>query len=617
MRIKKWLTGFFAALVFCCAVWAGYNFLLDPFGVFGDRLLDWYDYNMTMNPRAAKIAYLDRRFDRYDSYVLGSSKASSLPVEELNSYLGASFYNMTWYGGDLKDELDALRYLLDHDDVKNIVLALDPMDATNFDTESDPIKGNMHCKADGSSPLLFYGKYLFATPSYGWDKLSSRAKAGYLIDPSHVYRSETGVYNKQLRDTSRISGMEEYLAFENNRLWIGPLQMRTASEALNAVQEIVSLCDANSVHLIVIGVPLYREEFEQYDRAEMTRFWSGVAGITEFYDFWGYHPICNDLRFFYDTNHFRNDVGRMMLAYVFHDGSRYIPSGFGHVTNAENVSAHIVSVYESAEADANADSYVAAVPVLMYHAFTDDPEQVIDTFTLREDFDAQLTSLCGAGYQTVSLAQLVDYVDHGAPLPEKPIVITIDDGYADNLSIAAPTLAQHDCSAEIFVIGCSIGKDTYKDLGEPIIPHFSLSDAREWVEAGVVRIHPHSYDMHQTQALDGADCRRGVLKSDGESEESYISALTEDYRLCTAQIKSEFAEDCPAFAYPYGLYDNLSEVVLRSLGVRVTLSTNEGVNEIIKGLPQSLVQLQRIDVAGGTSGQALLTHLEELLARPR
>ena len=83
------------------AVFAGFNIAVDPFGVFGDIIFDRYAYNMTQNPRFAKINYLEKNHDKYDSYIIGSSKTSSYSVEKLNEYYGgASFYNMIMYGGD-------------------------------------------------------------------------------------------------------------------------------------------------------------------------------------------------------------------------------------------------------------------------------------------------------------------------------------------------------------------------------------------------------------------------------------------------------------------------------------------------------------------------------------
>lgn len=104
MSVKKWILVFFASLLGFAALLALFNAAVDPFGVFGDRLMQWYAYDMTQNPRVAKIAWLEQHHQDYDSYVIGSSKASSLSVDTLNSYTGDRYYNMTWYGGDLKDE---------------------------------------------------------------------------------------------------------------------------------------------------------------------------------------------------------------------------------------------------------------------------------------------------------------------------------------------------------------------------------------------------------------------------------------------------------------------------------------------------------------------------------
>ncbi len=57
-----------------------------------------------------------------------------------------------------------------------------------------------------------------------------------------------------------------------------------------------------------------------------------------------------------------------------------------------------------------------------------------------EVFKSQLLELKNAGFHTVFFSQLIDYVDQGTPLPEKPIVITIDDGYATNHTYVLPIL---------------------------------------------------------------------------------------------------------------------------------------------------------------------------------
>lgn len=60
MSAKKWLRmlpfALAAALLLCVLI----NLLVDPFGVFGDRLLRWDSYDQTNNPRVAKLEYLER-----------------------------------------------------------------------------------------------------------------------------------------------------------------------------------------------------------------------------------------------------------------------------------------------------------------------------------------------------------------------------------------------------------------------------------------------------------------------------------------------------------------------------------------------------------------------------
>lgn len=611
MSVKKWILLFSGVLLGCTLLFISYNVILDPFGVFGDPVLDWYEYDMTMNPRVAKIAYLDRNHGDYDSYVIGSSKASSLSVEELNRYMDAHFYNTTWYGGDLADEVALVHYIVENYTVKNLVLAVDPENAALYNTESDPIKGNMHCRVDHSSALRFYGKYLLANPQYGWDKLMAFRRRGYLMQPEAVYIAETGVYNKQRRDATPIGELSAYLELENNVFYEAYSDLPHIDEAIAAVADIKQVCEANGIRLLVIGVPIQKDDFVRYDGERLAQFWEKLARTTDFYEFWGYNSVNNDIRYYYDTDHFRNNVGTMVLAYIFGNRDVYIPDGFGHLTTADNVQDRIAAARENGDIDPAA--YTAKVPVLMYHSFTEDPDEVNYTTVLLEDFHRQIAALKSEGYQAVTYQDLIDYVQQGADLPAKPVLISIDDGYRNNIELALPILEKEGFSATVAVIGCSVGKTTYKDTGEPITPHFSLESAASYVERGVLDIQTHSYDMHQVAALDGEDCRQGVLKMEGETEEEYIAALTADVSQAREQIAAVLDTSCQVFTYPYGWYDTMTEVALHSLGFRVTVTTDSGINVIIKGIPQSLYLLKRITVAGGDSDDELLHTLSGYL----
>ena len=255
----------------------------------------------------------------------------------------------------------------------------------------------------------------------------------------------------------------------------------------------------------------------------------------------------------------------------------------------------------------------ADVAILMYHAFTENEAETSSVCTLASEFERQLSALRDAGYTSVSYADLIEFVNGKGKLPEKPLLISIDDGYQNNLDLAAPLLEKYGFCANIAVIGVSIGHTTYKDTDIPIMPHFSLEDARPWIKRGVLTVTTHSYDMHQIAAVDGNDCRRGVLQMPGEAEPDYIAALTQDYTHAQEQLAGLPGKVLPVFAYPFGAYSELSERVLQEQGVQVTVTIADGANRLVKGEPETLRRLRRINVPAGMEPDALLSSIDAAL----
>lgn len=255
----------------------------------------------------------------------------------------------------------------------------------------------------------------------------------------------------------------------------------------------------------------------------------------------------------------------------------------------------------------------ADVAILMYHAFTEDEADAGSLYTPASEFARQLSALRDAGYTSVGYADLIEFVNGDGRLPEKPLLITIDDGYQNNLDLAAPLLEKYGFCANIAVIGVSIGHTTYKDTDIPITPHFSLEDARPWIARGVLTVTTHSYDMHQIAAVDGAGCRRGVLQMHGEAEPDYIAALTQDYTHAQEQLAGLPGTPLPVFTYPFGAYSELSERVLQEQGVQVTVTIADGANRLVKGEPETLRLLRRIHVWHGTKPDMLLSRIDGAL----
>ena len=87
------------------------------------------------------------------------------------------------------------------------------------------------------------------------------------------------------------------------------------------------------------------------------------------------------------------------------------------------------------------------VPILLYHSVLSDSARAGDYVVSPAVFRADMDYLRSHGYTAVFLSQLYAYETAGTPLPEKPVVITLDDGYLNNLTNVLPILRETDMRA--------------------------------------------------------------------------------------------------------------------------------------------------------------------------
>lgn len=254
------------------------------------------------------------------------------------------------------------------------------------------------------------------------------------------------------------------------------------------------------------------------------------------------------------------------------------------------------------------------LPILMYHHFeeTSDSGTVVSSARFRE----QMTALHEAGYQTVTIPQVIDYVKNGGSLPDKPVLITMDDGYTSNLTVAAPILEELGMCATVFVIGVNEGEEVYVHSGEPFWQaRFAYEEAAGWVEKGVIDVQSHTFDMHQLASY-GYSGRDGVLRMEGESEADYRQALLADSRLFQERREGTVSSDLVALAYPFGYYDEEADRLMEEAGYAVTITIDERINRLKRNDEGCLRMMGRFNVTDGVSGEGLAARLDQYFVRP-
>ena len=611
MNAKKWvLTFLLLALVLALGL-AAFNYVTDPFAAFGDKFLNWFSYDETNNPRVAKISYLEQHHDEYDSYILGCSSTSSLQVSDFNKLYDANFYNLIMYGADMRDCEKIADYLIEHYEVKHLVLNVYLDNGFTYDDETDRLTRNLHFLTDpDTSALSFYTRYLFCDPRYGFAKLKNLRNDRLLPQSFDVFNEVTGEYDKRVRDVEPIGSMDTYLeaypVFADYPK-TGDFVLGQTENCMKSVAAIKERCEAADVELVVVAAPVYIDYFQNFQAEDVANFYASLAKVTDFWDFSCSSVSCEP-RYFYDATHFRNAVGSMIAARIAGDDSVYIPDDFGTYVTADTPNSYFSEVLQ---ATALPDETVSRdVPVLMWHNLA---EESSGDMTISVDtFRAQIEALHEAGFKTVSLQQLYDYVRFGTELPEKPIVLTFDDGYFSNYEYAFPILQEHDMQATIFAIGISVGKDTYKDTDHAMTPHFGADEAREMVDSGLISVQSHTFDMHQWPPFEdgNAQVRETLLPFDGEADADYEAAVEADFAESRELLESITGQPVNALAFPEGAYVTLTQDALRSAGAELTFTTVRAVNTVVKGLPQSLCAMPRFGMTESTDMTALVAELE-------
>ncbi|WP_406000433.1 polysaccharide deacetylase family protein [Streptomyces sp. NBC_00829] len=146
------------------------------------------------------------------------------------------------------------------------------------------------------------------------------------------------------------------------------------------------------------------------------------------------------------------------------------------------------------------------IPVLLYHAVMEDPPDWIAEFTVTpKDFGAQLDAIVDSGRTPVGISALAGHLAGASPLPDRPVVLTFDDGFADLPGPTAEALAARALPATAYLTTGAITPGRRSLL--PPAPMMSLSQAPLLEQYGM-EVGAHTVTHPQLDTLPSEALRR-------------------------------------------------------------------------------------------------------------
>ncbi|MEH6550810.1 MAG: polysaccharide deacetylase family protein [Pseudomonadales bacterium] len=197
------------------------------------------------------------------------------------------------------------------------------------------------------------------------------------------------------------------------------------------------------------------------------------------------------------------------------------------------------------------------IPILCYHQFTAE-----DTTTQRlevsaKEFDKQMQYLKSNDFTVLKFSDLEDIYDGRRPIPDKAVVITIDDGYKSVYDVAFPILQKYNIHSTLFAYTDFMG-------GSSALSWQQLKSIRE---SGIMDIQSHS----KTHAS------LSKLPSDTNNKE-YNSRLHQEIEISARAFEKRLGFEPIYFAFPYGNSSDKATDMLKKNNYKLAATVTRGDN---------------------------------------
>lgn len=219
------------------------------------------------------------------------------------------------------------------------------------------------------------------------------------------------------------------------------------------------------------------------------------------------------------------------------------------------------------------------IPILIYHyvEYVQDPKDTIRKSLNIEPaiFEAQVKTLKEANFTFLTPKDIVEISENRARIPEKPVILTFDDGYEDFYTDVYPILKKYNVRAVSYVITGFLDQ-----------PNYMTSDQlREIASSNLVEIACHTAHHPNLKSMSDIDAEREI-------------------RGCFEDLVSEFGITPVSFAYPYGEYREELFPLVKNSGFTNAVTTVDGM-KVDKNYLFSIPRVR----PGSRIGQELIAYL--------
>jgi hypothetical protein len=265
--------------------------------------------------------------NRYNAYIFGNSRVGYIDTSKINN--GFNWYNMSYAQGIPFDHLVNLQFMLQNNIIpKKIVIGLD--DGAGITNKNNRLDDLMLLPF----PLKSNTQNIFTYASFLIKYINPLVYKSLPIIISHKTKS-IRVRGKSIKAQEKENISNEF-DWENATAKVN--FQRYIKEALADIKNIIDLCNANNIEIIIFTNPLHIITYNAVVKGEYLQFLTQLAEITDYYNFSSVNDVTTNNDLYFETSHYRPEVGDLIIECIFNNtvDSRLLSQGFGYYVTQEN-----------------------------------------------------------------------------------------------------------------------------------------------------------------------------------------------------------------------------------------------------------------------------------------
>lgn len=357
MNGKKWIKVWAITILIMIPIVGGFNYLIDPYGMNNYITVDRINkYKKSNTGYTFRFKTNIIRNYKFDTLMLGTSRIGLMNPDIVNQYTNGKTFNFEAAGSVTEQQHKLFLYALKYNNIKTLVYGIDFMSFNENRTIEKDFKEfyELYDKIENKQEILNYDLYFNLKTFRDSSIVLFKNLLNKPIFESHyLYKNGMRNLTEQIealkRGTFKIdkginSSIKDYFKKDTGVY----KKYKFSYKYLKYFKKTIDYCRNNNIKVLVYIPPMYSDHFdalssvEYYDEFEL--FKKELVQITNYIDFTGHNTITTNKNNYWDSSHLRTELTEIVMAKLFNDVSKEIPSNFGVMVSKENISTHLLNL---------------------------------------------------------------------------------------------------------------------------------------------------------------------------------------------------------------------------------------------------------------------------------